>query len=231
VFALAACAPTALELSKPRPDAGSGGATADATDHAGGKGNPAPASGGAAGSGGSSGSMGTGASTVVTTGGVGSGGMGNVGFGGNLPNNGGVSNVGLGGNVPSNGGRSGVLRDAGAGNGGRDSSLDTGAGGFECDQNVCLLQGAMCCGADCAFTRFDPFHCGDCDTVCTLTQVCEESHCVNPRCEAPMATPDSGPHCGQDEVCCFGKCCNATQRCCDDGLGGFVCRGLYCLPD
>src|SRR5262245_20177775 len=60
---------------------------------------------------------------------------------------------------------------AGSGATGASSGAAGAAGGEACP-------GSTLCGAVCTNTKFDPFNCGMCGTVCEVDEVCSQSKCA-----------------------------------------------------
>ncbi|MSP23798.1 MAG: hypothetical protein EXR75_01270 [Myxococcales bacterium] len=101
------------------------------------------------------------------------------------------------------------------------------------------------CGTSCVDARFDPVHCGECDTACASGEVCSERSCGlvctggTTRCEVPpKSSPNDPPvsvcidtnvdadHCGACGVACSADQVCSNGSCADDCNGGTTeCAG------
>jgi hypothetical protein len=76
----------------------------------------------------------------------------------------------------------------------------------------------MMCGAVCTDTQFDTMHCGDCDTMCAVGQLCLDGNCD---CVGPFELCDGACVDLRNDVNNCGDCGNTCAA-------GQVCRGGDC---
>lgn len=123
-----------------------------------------------------------------------------------------------------------------------DAASDAGAFGLDASEATAAADADTCespttqCGSTCIDLRFDPSHCGDCNTVCPAGEVCSRGACgltcsggstlCGDRCVDTLHDPANcggcGTACSSDKVCSNGAC---SLTC----LGGSTQCGDLCV--